>query len=130
MFTNYSFHRISKMYKKIREWNRTSAEPSILPTAEELALRLSHGRQMASTINQTARPYRVNSTEDGPDAGLNSAEDGLPVVVNVGNRADNSLCSISTTPYAIQVDNTPVPEIIICVSSIVPVNISNFQETP
>ena len=169
MFSYNFFHRISKIYKKIRERNRVSTEPNILPTADELALRLSGHGQMSS-INQVAglnvvnsveeelaaelnvvniaedgpaaELNVVNSSEDGPAAGLNvvnSAEDGLatglfvvnsaeirlPAVLETVNRSESSMYSNSTTPNTVQVqvDNTPVPEIIISVSSIVQVNI-------
>ena len=155
MFSYNFFHRISKIYKKIRERNRVSTEPNILPTADELALRLSGHGQMSS-INQVAglnvvnsveeelaaelnvvniaedgpaaELNVVNSSEDGPAAGLNvvnSAEDGLAAVLDTVNRAESSMYSNSTTPNTVQVqvDNTPVPEIIISVSSIVQVNI-------
>ena len=96
MFTYNSFHRISKMYKKIRERSRESTRPNILPTAEELALRLSGGKQLDPTINQVAELNAANRMNDGPFAGLNvvnSAEDGLATVSNVLNQAKNGLAA-------------------------------------
>ena len=106
------------MYKKIRERNRRAAGTInllILPTTEEIALRLSAGRELAPAINQAARVNEVNRSEVGIAVVSDAAD----------NRAENSLCSNSTTLDAIQVadNNIPVPQIIIYVSSIEQVDI-------
>ena len=103
------------MYKKIKERNRVAPGANSLPTADELAQRLSGDGQMDPSFNQAA--------------GLNRAEDGLPAVLDTVNRAENRFGSNSTALNAnqVSVDNTPVPEIIICVSSIEQVNIKIYS---
>jgi hypothetical protein len=98
MFTYNSFHRISKMYKKIRERSTESTWPNILPTSEELALRLSGSGQLTSTINQVAVLNGGKRMEDGTAAGLNvvnSAEDGLAAGLNVVNNAEDGIATVS-----------------------------------